>query len=321
MGRFLALGGDPEQECREIVTGAREYCRMGWGKPPICVHGASHVRRGKVWGKAGVWVKQMNRSMNVLVAGLLGSVAACASGQVSLLAQDRSIALQTGADGTLRAASASDFAPFAAAVSHHAVVSDPFGPVDTGGDLNISCHFEGGIDLTATMSGWSLSETGAIAAPVRAEVNLDLAFALDQPMQVWVLRNGMGSSSAVDETVEISLRRLDSQRRSLISDSDQTIGSLAEHTVNLPAGEYEFRFHALLESTGEVAQRNMLLQVRFGELPCTADMNIDGGVDGSDINAFFEVWETGEVAGDLNRDGGVDGADIQFFLEHWESGC
>ncbi|MCX5690862.1 MAG: hypothetical protein NTV94_13945 [Planctomycetota bacterium] len=263
----------------------------------------------------------MNRAMHVVMAGILSGVAACASGQVSLLSQDRSIALLTAADGVTQSASANNFAPFAASVARHVVVQDPFGPVDTGGGLNISCHFEGGIDLTATMSGWSIAETGVLAAPVTAEVNLDLAFAIDQPMQIWAMRNGLGSSASVDEVVEISLRRLDSQRRSLINDSDTTIGSMAEHTVELPAGEYEFRFHALLESTGEVAQRNVLLQVRFGEVPCVADMNADGGIDGTDVNAFFEVWETGEVAGDVNRDGGVDGMDVQYFLEHWERGC
>lgn len=275
----------------------------------------------RVWGKAGVWVNDMKRSKQLVAAGLLGGVVACASGQVSMLSQDRSIALQTAADGAMQSASASNFAPFAASVAHHVVVQDPFGPVDTGGSLNISCHFEGGIDLTATMSGWSIAETGLLAAPVTAEVNLDLAFALDQPMQIWVLRNGMGGSTSVDEIVEVSLRRLDSQRRSLINDSDTAIGSVAEHTVELPAGEYEFRFHALLESTGEVAQRSVLLQVRFGEAPCVGDMNADGGVDGADIGAFFEIWESGEVAGDVNHDGGVDGMDVQHFIEHWERGC
>lgn len=263
----------------------------------------------------------MNRLMHCAAAGLLGGVASCASGQVALLTQDRSISLQTGADGAIRTAMAENFGPFAASVSHRAVVTDPFGPIDTGGDLNISCHFEGGIDLVATMTGWSLSETGVMAAPVTAEVNLDLAFSVDQPTQVWVLRNGMGSSQAVSEAVEVSLRRLDSQRRSLLSDSDAAIGSVWEQSVSLPAGEYEFRFHALLESTGELAQRQMLLQVRFDKPACDADMNTDGGIDGADINAFFDVWETGEVGGDLNHDGGVDGMDVQFFLEHWEAGC
>ncbi len=54
--------------------------------------------------------------------------------------------------------------------------------------------------------------------------------------------------------------------------------------------------------------------------PCFADFNLDGGIDGSDVVAFFQEWEVGAAASDLNRDGGVDGADVQVFFEYWESG-
>lgn len=54
---------------------------------------------------------------------------------------------------------------------------------------------------------------------------------------------------------------------------------------------------------------------------CLGDFNNDGGVDGPDIAAFFQTWETGDVVADLNADGGVDGGDIQTFFERWDSGC
>ncbi|MBL9000121.1 MAG: hypothetical protein JNK25_03160 [Phycisphaerae bacterium] len=54
--------------------------------------------------------------------------------------------------------------------------------------------------------------------------------------------------------------------------------------------------------------------------PCPADFNQDGGVDGSDVEAFFLVWETGGEFGDVNRDGGVDGGDVEFFFLAWEAG-
>ncbi|MBX3383422.1 MAG: hypothetical protein KF864_07935 [Phycisphaeraceae bacterium] len=53
---------------------------------------------------------------------------------------------------------------------------------------------------------------------------------------------------------------------------------------------------------------------------CAADFNQDGGVDGSDVEAFYIVWETGEACGDVNEDGGVDGGDIEFFFTLWEQG-
>ncbi len=60
-----------------------------------------------------------------------------------------------------------------------------------------------------------------------------------------------------------------------------------------------------------------------GELqppPCPADYNMDGGIDGQDVQAFYADWELGLTPADVNQDGGVDGADVQFFFEVWEAG-
>ncbi len=54
--------------------------------------------------------------------------------------------------------------------------------------------------------------------------------------------------------------------------------------------------------------------------PCPADFNKDGGVDGSDVGAFFEPWAAGLPAADVNEDGGVDGADVELFFRSWEAG-
>jgi len=55
-------------------------------------------------------------------------------------------------------------------------------------------------------------------------------------------------------------------------------------------------------------------------VPCIADFNGDGGVDGADLQAFFTTWETGDAAADVNQDGGVDGGDIATFIPVWEAG-
>jgi hypothetical protein len=54
---------------------------------------------------------------------------------------------------------------------------------------------------------------------------------------------------------------------------------------------------------------------------CLGDHNCDGGVDGSDIDAFIRNWTDASPSADVNQDGGVDGADIQPFFTAWESGC
>jgi fibronectin type 3 domain-containing protein len=55
-------------------------------------------------------------------------------------------------------------------------------------------------------------------------------------------------------------------------------------------------------------------------VPCPADFNQDGGVDGSDVNAFYAAWESGDASADVNYDGGVDGADVDAFFVAWEAG-
>ncbi len=53
---------------------------------------------------------------------------------------------------------------------------------------------------------------------------------------------------------------------------------------------------------------------------CPADYNNDGGVDGGDVEAFFNDWETGLTNADVNQDGGVDGGDVETFFLAWEAG-
>jgi hypothetical protein len=51
-----------------------------------------------------------------------------------------------------------------------------------------------------------------------------------------------------------------------------------------------------------------------------ADYNRDGGVDGSDVDAFFAGWTAAEGRADGNRDGGIDGLDVESFFAAWSSG-
>jgi hypothetical protein len=51
-----------------------------------------------------------------------------------------------------------------------------------------------------------------------------------------------------------------------------------------------------------------------------ADFNKDGGIDGADIDAFFEAWAAGGSEADTNLDGGIDGADVETFFRVWSLG-
>jgi hypothetical protein len=56
-------------------------------------------------------------------------------------------------------------------------------------------------------------------------------------------------------------------------------------------------------------------------IPCPADFNLDGGVDGGDVQALFAEWSEGLESADLNQDGGIDGGDLSTFFTRWEGGC
>ncbi|MBX3382015.1 MAG: hypothetical protein KF864_00765 [Phycisphaeraceae bacterium] len=53
---------------------------------------------------------------------------------------------------------------------------------------------------------------------------------------------------------------------------------------------------------------------------CPADFNEDGGIDGADVEAFFDAWMNGDESADVNHDGGVDGADMEVFFAAWKAG-
>jgi len=79
------------------------------------------------------------------------------------------------------------------------------------------------------------------------------------------------------------------------------------------------RNHLVEEAYDFLAERELMALIRTD---CTSDFNSDGGVDGSDLGAFFEAWEAGDFLADVNQDGGVDGADAQWFVTRWvESAC
>jgi hypothetical protein len=71
---------------------------------------------------------------------------------------------------------------------------------------------------------------------------------------------------------------------------------------------------------GQTGSGTMNVALTPDPLPCPADFNQDGGVDGADVDAFFAEWEAGNSTADTNQDGGVDGSDIDFFFAAWEAG-
>jgi 3-phytase/alkaline phosphatase D len=51
--------------------------------------------------------------------------------------------------------------------------------------------------------------------------------------------------------------------------------------------------------------------------PCTADLNDDGVVDGTDLGTLIGQWSAAGGNADLNLDGRVDGADLGILVAEW----
>ena len=53
---------------------------------------------------------------------------------------------------------------------------------------------------------------------------------------------------------------------------------------------------------------------------CFADFNMDGGIEGGDIELFFLVFELRLWPADVNFDGAVAGSDVEAFFVAWQAG-
>jgi len=53
---------------------------------------------------------------------------------------------------------------------------------------------------------------------------------------------------------------------------------------------------------------------------CAADYDNSGGVDGADVEAFFQEWQNSASCSDVDSSGGIDGSDVQAFFVRWSAG-
>ncbi len=80
------------------------------------------------------------------------------------------------------------------------------------------------------------------------------------------------------------------------------------------------RFRCVVTSSCGSSTSNPATLTICACLDCPADFNEDGGIDGTDAQAFFAAWSGGNCDADVNQDGGVDGADVGVFFAAWEAG-
>ena len=71
---------------------------------------------------------------------------------------------------------------------------------------------------------------------------------------------------------------------------------------------------------GDPITVNSLVALRLTSPFCFADYNLDGGVDGGDVDSYFVDWAAGDSDADANSDGGIDGSDLAAFFTEWVNG-
>jgi len=273
----------------------------------------------------------MKLTQNISIAALGVAFMMCAGpahAQMRLIAQERRIELMVNADQTLHFDSATDFEFFASRVRHNVLVDNPADPANgqNGGDVAISCHFEGGIDVTATMAGWGLSHPSLGILSAHAEVNVTLVFELTETSLMSLQLLGFAAGGTTTDMHEIDIRLQDDDADGwndpILDIFSDSLVSNTTSEMYLAPGIYRFRYSADMESFGSLAERQQVLTVQFeGPNMCPGDFDRDGGITGADVEAFFMAYESGSIRADIDFNGGVEGQDIEAFFYAFEGSC
>jgi hypothetical protein len=175
---------------------------------------------------------------------------------------------------------------------------------------------------TAFVNDMSLSGCSGTARLVTPNYSIG---SLNPYSLVLSFRSGWGSAAGHVSSVEISYNN--GPWTSVLGWNGATRATVADEIVSIPlnnpfgASTVKVRFNDGV--SGWWAVSDLAIKGTIGSNPCpvcAADFNNDGGVDGSDIEAFFTAWAAGDNCGDTNLDGGIDGSDIETFFTTWQSG-
>jgi len=136
-----------------------------------------------------------------------------------------------------------------------------------------------------------------------------------------ITSNPSGASPCIGDSASFSVGATGSTPRSY---------QWRKNTVNIPSANaptYAIASVALSDSgaydcvvTNACGTRTSSAAVLDVQSCCPADFNMDGGIDGADVDAFILAWEAGQAQADVNQDGGIDGADVDVFFFYWEAG-
>ena len=195
-------------------------------------------------------------------------------------------------------------------VTGQGTVGGTLGAADVDGGLTTlnspAFNFSGFEDVT--VSYWRWYSNGLGAAPYADTFRIDVS--VDNGT-TWTNAETIGPGAAGDPNVTPGWI--------------QSRWSLSSKGL-APSSQVRLRFIAEDAGSGSLVEAALddveLLGVRCEDpQPCIGDFNGDGGVDGSDVVAFFAAWESGDASADVSEDGGIDGSDLEVFFVAWQSGC
>ncbi|MBL8761568.1 MAG: hypothetical protein JNL50_09725 [Phycisphaerae bacterium] len=159
---------------------------------------------------------------------------------------------------------------------------DPLNPVGTPGLLG------GYIDNTNTegVDGANVNDPASVATGLELEIDLaELGWTGTNPIKLVAFINGSGNDYI----------------------SNQVVGGLPDLSPNL--GEPTLVDFSAIDGNQWVA------------IPCPADFNRDGFVNGDDYDAFASLFDVADTGADFNHDGFVNGDDYDAFASRFDVGC
>ena len=313
------------------------FCRMECAR---FKGGARFEQTGRVWVCTS---KTLTATMNtasttsrsLLIPVAIGAIAVSAlqaRAQMQLLDQHRNISIATTADGVLLSAQAPDFAPFIQALENNTLFISPAGPRPNRARTTITSILDSNaLQLAGTCEGEGGEDENG--QPVLGENHVDIdvdfeLFAESTPIHLSALPRP--TNAAVTDSFRVLLRnRTTSTDVFEVSTNDPP--TLVNVFRTLPAGTYNFRFHADFTVSTETRSFAFGAQLLLPPFGCDSiDFNNDGSVfDPQDIDAFLSRYSEGPCIPDtaicndidFNNDQTVfDPQDIEAFLRVYAEG-
>lgn len=178
--------------------------------------------------------------------------------------------------------------------------------IDGGATLLTSPTYNFAAANDVEVSYWRWYSNGAGADPFNDTFRVDVS---TNNGTTWTRAETIGPGSASDPNV-LPQWRLASWRLSSLGLT--------------PTSQIRVRFTAEDAGTGSLVEAAVdeftIRGVTCTDATCPADFNQDGGIDGTDVEAFFSAWELGLPTADVNDDGGIDGNDVETFFIAWQAG-